>query len=306
MYLRGRFLFEQHNALDAVSSFERAIEIDPSFALAHAWAGLTVVLAANLGAVPPSIAYPRGKVSVDRALSLDPHLAEAHLLGAIHALWYDRDYATAERRAREAASIAPSMPHSREFIAWSLLVQGKFNEAVTYMEQAHALDPLSDFMLINLALVYVLTGLTDRAIDALRPGLARSPGNGGLQWTLGLAMFGSDRLIEARSAFERARELVSIGNRVPAALSCAMAALGEMDNAQRMLDEARELAERGKGSATEVAMAYHWIGDDATAFVWFERAIAAHEMWLTFLALDPRLKRLRSSPSFQQLLRRID
>lgn len=41
------------------------------------------------------------------------------------------------------------------------------------------------------------------------------------------------------------------------------------------------------------AIAYHAVCDDATAFVWFERAVSAHEMWLTFLALDPRLKRLR-------------
>jgi hypothetical protein len=110
---------------------------------------------------------------------------------------------------------------------------------------------------------------------------------------------------EARSAFERSNELVPFGNRAPAALSCALAALGDVDGAQRMLDDARERAERGLGSATDVAMAYHNIGDDVSAMQWFERAFTAHEMWLTFLALDPRIKRLRSSPSFQLLLRRI-
>jgi len=81
--------------------------------------------------------------------------------------------------------------------------------------------------------------------------------------------------------------------------------LGDVEDARRMLEEARDLAESGRGSASEVAIAYHCIGDDASAFVWFERAVEAHEMWLTFLALDPRLKRLRSSSVFRLLLQRI-
>jgi hypothetical protein len=72
-----------------------------------------------------------------------------------------------------------------------------------------------------------------------------------------------------------------------------------------MLDEARDLAERGRGSASDVAIAYHWLGDDDSAQVWLDRAAMAQDMWLIFLALDPRLKRLRSSAEFQALLQRI-
>jgi serine/threonine-protein kinase len=304
-YLRGRFLFEQHSPLEALTSFERAVEIDPSFALAHAWCGSAVIFAANLGLLPPSLAYPRGKRESELLLVLDPTVAEGYVLGAICALWYDWDYPRAERMARRAVELSPNDPHAHEFVAWSLLAQQRAAEGVVSMEKSHSLDPMSEFRLHTLCLIYSLAGMPARAIELLRPALARSPGNGYLRWTLGVALLTLDRPAEARVEYERARELMTITNFPAAGLSCALSALGDLDAARRMLDEARTLAEQGRGSKSEVAIAYHWLGDDERALAWFEQAIAARDMFVTLMPLDPRVRKLRETPAFQQLLRRV-
>ncbi|MEP7347104.1 MAG: protein kinase [Gemmatimonadaceae bacterium] len=304
LYLRGRFLFEQHNPVEALASFERAVAADPGFALAHAWSGSALMMSANLGMMPSSVAYERAKLAAESALAIEPRLAEGHVLGAIYALWYDRDFEEAERRARQAAAIAPSMPHAHEFIAWSLLAQHRFADGIESMERACALDPLSDFMLVNLAIAYTFGGWQDRGLNALRPALVRSPGNGSLHYVLGLTLLTSDRPLEACVAFERAWELRPNVSLVAAGLSCAYAATGDAERATRMLRVTREMAERGRGSALDVGVAYHWLGDDEQALAWFDRALNANEMMVAFLSLDPRLNRLRAAPAFQDLLRR--
>jgi serine/threonine-protein kinase len=305
IYLRGRFLFEQHSATDAIACFERAVALDPNFALAHAWYAFANMLAANLNMLPALTAYSRGRAVADRALALEPDLPEALLARAIVAAWFDWDRARAETLVREVLARAPGLANAHEILGWTLLNAERFEEGVRSMERAYALDPLSDFMLYNFAASLLFAGQATRAIEVLRPAIARSSGNGGLHLLLGAALFVSDRLPEARTALERGRELTLAGAQFRATLVCVLAAMGDTEGARHLLGEVEEQAERGKGSAFEVACAYHWLGDDEVAYAWLERAFRERALWMTWLHLDPRLRRMRGTQRFEELVQRV-
>ncbi len=305
IYLRGRFLFEQHAATEAIASFESAVALDPNFALAHAWCAFSNMLAANLNMLPALTAYPRGRAAADRALALEPDLPQALLARAFVAAWFDWDNARAETLVREVLAVAPGLTHAHDLLGWTLVSAERLEEGVESMERAYALDPLSDFMLYNVALTLILAGEPTRVIEVLRPALVRSPGDGRLLLLLGTALFVADRLPEARAVLERARELTPTNAQLRGTLVCVLAAMGDTEGARHRLVEVEEQAERGVGSPFEVACAFHWLGDDERAYAWLDRAFQARSLWMTFLHLEPRLRRMRGTQRFEELVKRV-
>jgi tetratricopeptide (TPR) repeat protein len=121
---------------------------------------------------------------------------------------------------------------------------------------------------------------------------------------LGNALFAAGRLPEARVSLERARELGST-QQFRALLACVLAAMGDMEEARGLLAEAEELARAGEGSAVEVASAYHWLGSDELAYEWLERGFQARDLWMSWLHLDPRFRRLHGEARFESLIQRV-
>ena len=304
VFLRGRFLFEQHKALEALASFERAAELDPTYALARTWIAHGNILSANLSLLAPLVAYPRARAAAEHALSLQPDLPDARLARAFIAAWFDWDRDRAEAMAREVLAMAPGMTYAHELLGWTLSVGGRVQEGVASMARAYALDPLSDFMLYNFALDLILAGEAERALEELGRGLARSPGNATASQLTGFALFASGRLPEALEVLERTRAL-SAPRQLAALHACVLAAMGRAEEARGLVAEVEARAAHGAGVAVEMACAHHWLGDDAAAYEWLERGFDTREVWMTWIHLDPRLRRLRGEPRFERLVQRV-
>ena len=303
-FLRGRFLFEQHKGLEALASFECAAELDPTYALARTWIAHGNILSSNFGLLPPHVAYPRARAAADHALSLQSDLADALLARAFVAAWFDWERDRAEALARDVIAIAPGMSYAHELLGWTLSVGGRCREGIASMERAYALDPLSDFMLYNFAFDLILVGEPERALEELRRGLARSPGNVSLSQMMGFAYFACGRLPEALAVVERTRALTP-PPQLAALQPCVLAAMGRGEEARGLLADVKERAARGAGVAVEIACAHHWLGDDAGAYEWLERGFETREVWMTWLHLDPRLRRLHGDARFEELVQRV-
>ncbi|MDB5937298.1 MAG: protein kinase [Massilia sp.] len=305
IYLRGRFLFEQHLPLDAIASFERAIALEPDFALAHTGYSWANMLAANLNMLPAATGFPTARAAAERALALEPDQPEALLTQAFVAWWFDWDMSRAWDLNERVLALAPGFPNAHELRAMMLIASRRFEEGVESIERAHALDPLSNFMLYDMGLTLNFAGSPARAIEVLREGLLRTPGDGGFHLLLGMALYLLNRLPEARAALERGRELTPPSAQFRGTLVCALAAMGDVDGARSRLTELEVKATDNTGSSMEVACAYATLGELDVAYSWLERAFEARSLWMTFLHVEPRLRPLWGTPRFEELVERI-
>jgi len=166
-YLRAMYRIRRETGKgmrEALQILMDAVEDDPSSALA--WAGLAVGYS-ELGHTPfpEEGAYQRAKLAADRALELDPDLAEAHLAVAMYRMYYEWDFAAAERAFERATEINPSLVTAHYHLAWLYELYGRDEEAIRLGELTKELDPLSPFYGSYLALQYRDAGDYDKAIE---------------------------------------------------------------------------------------------------------------------------------------------
>lgn len=166
-YLRAMYRIRRETGKgmqEAMQLLMDTVENDPTSALA--WAGLAYGYG-ELGhsPFPEEDAYPRAKAAADRALELDPDLAEAHLAVAMYRMYYEWDFAAAEQAFEEAIQINPSLVSAHYHLAWLFELYGRDEDAIRLGELTKELDPLSPFYSGWLAEQYRDAGMFDEAIE---------------------------------------------------------------------------------------------------------------------------------------------
>ena len=144
--LKGRHLWQQRRESSLRSSidyFEKAIAIDPTYALAHAGIADSFSILRVYGYVSEREARYKAENAARRAMELDPTLAEAHFaLGLFH-LYFSEDWPTAEGPLREAVKISPRNAMFNVYLGFFLASRNRFEEAETWLSKGTELDPLS-------------------------------------------------------------------------------------------------------------------------------------------------------------------
>jgi serine/threonine protein kinase/Tfp pilus assembly protein PilF len=123
---------------------ERAIALDPGFALAHVGLAQHSWILASMGYVPAHEAMPMVRTEAEQALTLDPGLADAQVMLGIVAAAFDYDWEEAERRFQMAMSHDPVPSNAHSWYAYyCLLPTGRTRDAVDHAKQALVADPLN-------------------------------------------------------------------------------------------------------------------------------------------------------------------
>jgi TolB-like protein/DNA-binding winged helix-turn-helix (wHTH) protein len=178
LYLQGLHAssrFDQEGLEQAVSDFERVIELDPSFAPAHIMLGNAYFLLGAYGFMPPAIAFERDRLANEHALTLDPNLAFAHAqLGDIHRA-YDWDWAAADRELKQAVALAPADGDILFYAAVQSLGMGRWDDALKQVNAALAYDPLNPSRYQVLTLLQSSRGRLGEAEAAARRALELIP-----------------------------------------------------------------------------------------------------------------------------------
>ena len=179
LVLRGRFYFDRggtQNRKVAIEHYERAIAIDPGYALAYVSLADANIELIFLSVANPVEAMPKVEAAVRKALELDDTLAEAHsVLGDLRrSAW---DWPEAERAYRRALELNPSLAAAHDGYAFHLSVVGRHEEAVGESQRAKELDPLSVSLAARLGLTLLFARRHDEAIHALSQSLAMDPAN---------------------------------------------------------------------------------------------------------------------------------
>jgi serine/threonine-protein kinase len=307
LYLKGRFYSNQFNTEGLKKGIEymnRAIEADPTYALAYAGLSASYFDASNI-VFPVNEVMPKVKAAALRALQLDEMLAEAHTSLAQVNERYDWNWEESEREYKRAMEINPNYARAHQWYGYYLAEQGRLNEAIASMTRARELDPLTPYISSALSYFYYLARRTDEAIMQLQKMIKMDPNFVVTHYTLGLAYEQKGMFEQAIAEFGEAQKLDPDGW-APSAFSARTYALwGKRDEAQRRLDELVRSAKQKHVDPYNIGVIHASLGNIDEAFRWMDQAYQERSEELLLLKVDPRIDNLRSDPRYLDLLRKL-
>jgi DNA-binding winged helix-turn-helix (wHTH) protein/TolB-like protein/Tfp pilus assembly protein PilF len=309
LYLRGRYFWNKRNekgARKAVKFFQRAVEVDPEYALAYAGLADAYHLLCGLGILAPREGHPKAKEAALTALAKDERLAEAHASLGIIGLRYDWDWPAAERELKRAIALNPSYALARHWYAIYLNARTHFDEAIEECQRALRLDPLSLIINTFLATHYFFARRYDEGIAQFHRTLELDPDFIYAHAALAECYYYSGNHAQAVTEMERASELAGWDtSNALSARGYIYAAVGRVAEARSLLEELERRAEREFVSAYEIARIYVHLGEMKTALRWLDAACDQRDGALLHILSGPELSPLRSHPGFKKLVRRV-
>lgn len=285
--------------------FEQAVARDPDYALA--WVGLAdgLRLFAFYGAAPPDQLLRRARGAAERALRLDPVLAEARYSLADTLYQVDGDWEGAQREFRRALTLNRNYATGRQWYSNYLSLLGRVEEAFREIRAARALDPLNLVINMDIGLAHYWAGNYGPAVGELRRTLELDPGFGLARLYLGLALIRVGDSSTAISEFQRVVSLLP-GNPDPVALlGHALGVAGRREEAKQALRTLEDLARQRYVSALPFAMVHLGLGDREASLDWLERAYAERSGRLVYLNVEKAFDPVRQEPRFREIVRRL-
>ena len=307
-YSNGRVLWNKRNEQDlkkAIGFFQLAIDRDPNYALAYDGLADCWLPLGWYGFLPPSETFPLARAAITKALSLDDSMAETHTSLAFVNMYYDRDWAGAEREFRRAIELNPNYANGHHWYGEYLSLVGRHAEAIAESQRARELDPLSNIINAWVSSRYLFARQYDKAIEEGRNAVEVDPGFGPARLVLGHAYEQKGMLAEAIAEFEKASSLAGGGSMYAASLAHALALAGKRAEASRILQDLNREASRRFISAYDLAIASVGLGDTKKTFELLGAAVREGSPRVAFLGVDPRFAEVRADPRFSGLLRSI-
>jgi serine/threonine-protein kinase len=307
-YLKGRYHLNRltdDGFARGRDYFQRAIDKDPNYALAHAGLADAYNRLSGFNALSPTAGFPKARAAAIKALELDDKLAEAHtVLGSVN-FFYDWDWPSAEREFKRAVEINQSYADAHQMYSYYLTAMGRFDEALFEMRRAQELDPLSLEKISGVGEILYYQRQYDPAIAQHRKALEMDPNSGFAHWALGRAYTEKGMHEQAIAAFQKAIPLSGDSPDEPASLGYVYARLGKEREARQAIAELEGRSKRSFISPVIIAFIYAGLGDKDQAFACLERAVDERDSILVFLKVEPAFDRLRSDPRFTSLLTRV-
>ncbi|HEX7330054.1 MAG TPA: protein kinase [Pyrinomonadaceae bacterium] len=309
LYTAGRYYATRRSAegmRQAIERLERAVELDPEYAIAHAELADCYAMLNWYVEPPPAEAWERAKASALRAVEADPSLPEGHASLGFVRLHYDRDWIDAERELRKAIKLKPSNQVAHRWYAYSLSAMGRHDEAYAEIERARQISPQSAVIATAVANVLFLAGKFDEAVTQCRKSLELDPGSVAAHTILRWAYELKGMHNEAMAAFEQERSFAGDTPTTHAKRAHVLAATGKRDEAKAILTEIIAKRNQNWVTAYEIAIIYTWLDDFDNAFRWLAQAEREHAVGFTFVRVDPHLSKLRTDPRFADLIRETE
>jgi tetratricopeptide (TPR) repeat protein len=309
LYIAGRYYSTRRTAeglRQAIERLERAVELDPQFAIAHSELADCYALLNWFVEPPPEGAWGKAKQAATRAVDADPTLAEAHASLGFIRLHFDRDWPDAERELRTAILLKPSNQVAHRWYAFSLSAMGRHDEAYSEIEKARQISPQSPVIATAVANVLFLAGKFDEAITQCRKALELDSGSVAAHTVLRWAFERKGMHNEALAAFEQERSFAGDTPTTHAKRAHVLAAIGKVDEARAIVEDLVAKRSENWVTAYEIAIIYCLLGEPDQAFKWLAQAEREHAVGFTFVRVDPHLANLRSDPRFTELIRETE
>jgi TolB-like protein/Tfp pilus assembly protein PilF len=306
-YLEGRVYWLDRNILRSMDSYKRALAIDPDYAPALAGLATSYLLFGETpnDILPPSESMPKARQAAERALTIDPNLADAHCVLANIAMSYDHDLLKAERLFKQAIQEDPSNVTAHEWYADYLTVTNQISAADTQINAALQIDPASPLLNAAYSGIKYLGRDFDGSIQQAEKTLKQSPGYPYAELWLGASYREKKMLPQALAIFDRACQQSNNNPAMVAMYGHALGLSGETAKAKAQLALLQSLAPTRYVPALYFAAIHLGLGDKEAAIQSLEQAYKEGNDRLVYLGMDPIADPLRGDPRFVDLMKRV-
>ena len=308
LYLNGRFHWNKRTEEElnkAIGYFNQSIEKDPNYALAYVGLADAYLVLPEYGSMAPSVAAPRTKEALAKALEIDPDLAEAHASLGLMKQNFDWDWVGAEKEFRRATELNSNYPTAHHWYGLFLCQMKRNDEAVREGRLAQTLDPLSPIINTSLGVTLMSAGEYGSGFELLKRTFELAPTFPEPHLWVSKA-YGSRGLYP--EAISEAQQAASYSGRAPryvAGVGDALAAAGKRAEAQSIIDELVRSSKSGHVSPFYIAEVYSTLGERDQAFEGLEKAYQLRDDELDWILIDPSFDNIRSDPRYADLLRRM-
>lgn len=301
-YLLGRYYWYADDSKKSRTYFEKAIELQPDYAAA--WAGLADYYCGNavIGEYPPEAAMPQAEAAAKKALELDDLSAEAHLSMAAVELFYQWNWAVAERESARAVELNPNVAEIHHLRSYTLRPLNRLDEALQEQRRAMELDPFERPDQLGWALLRVRQ--FDAALNEARIRTEVQPNNADPHYVLFYVYFYKGMEKEAEEELERYLQLAGekdlLAEQVQVYRRGGLRAVLEWN-----VDVLKRKAAKQYVPPTEFADAYALLGRKEETIRYLEESYQKRSPHLVFLQSDPNLDFLHSDPRYRAIVKKM-
>src|SRR6266542_3470538 len=305
-YMQGRALAQRRireDLLTAIRYYEKALEEDRNYALAYA--GLADAYG-NLGVygyTAPIDGRRKAEEEARRALGFDENLAEAHaVLGLAYTYFAPSNFSLGDRELRHAIELSPSLAMAHQYLAISLVRQGRLDESLQELMKGRELDPLSSIIARAAALPYYLKRDYVRALELLRQANEVGPPFS-TTWEEGVYIR-NQSFNEALAELEKAKPERKSDPLLTYSIGMIYAAQGKRAEALQIIKDLEAMSGANLSEAHWIAKIYATLNEKEMAFSWLERGLATGAI-AVFYKDEPVWDPIRGDPRFEDLLWRM-
>jgi serine/threonine-protein kinase len=306
LYLRGRSIWNRRgleNILRANEYFELAVKEDPGFALGYSGQADCAIMLPERD-IDQKENLAKAKAMAEKALQLDPALAEAHAtLGLVCIDEYDPR--RAEEEFKKAIELKPSYATAHQWYFILLLCHLRWDEALKEIDKAVELDPLSGIIITDIGWYNELRGDFSKAAEKYRTVLEL-----GYEWAHGTLFHAYGRM-KMYDQMEKEAEpyaryyqdaYPSIWTRIDVFKACYK---GDRETVRRLLPELEAHSKEAITPETDIAAFYFFLGDVDRGFEWLERAYSKRDSELSYIQSNWMMDGVRADPRYLDLVKRL-
>jgi TolB-like protein/DNA-binding winged helix-turn-helix (wHTH) protein/Flp pilus assembly protein TadD len=283
----------------ARSDFQRALDLDPTFAEAAGVLAATYAWGASVGYIPPGVGFAQARGAAEHAIKLDPNNPIAYsVLGDIHNT-FDWDWPAADRDLKRTLALAPNNPVALQIASRQSLTMGRWDDALNLTTASLALDPLDVGGYYWLSTVQLRRGRLADAEAAIRRGLEIAPTFPFGPYALGVILLVRSQPQAALTAFSK-EPLEAARINGSAMAYFALGRKAESDAALAQMLKSYAYIPFG------IATIYAFRGESDEAFKWLDRAYDGKDQFLYRIKFAPEFDKLHEDPRYKAFLKKMN
>ncbi len=309
LYITGRYHWNKRNFADlseAERLFRNAIERDPNFALAHVGLADSMLF---LDRQPETVS------AIEKALELDPNLAEAYATKGFYRAVHHWQWRAAEDDLKKSIELKPGYATAHHWYAILLEIKGRNDEAKAEMQRALEINPMSYNFLADLGQIYYFNREYDKAKEYCNKALEIYPDFAfahGYLFQIHLQTGEYDAAIDAGKK--------NLATQWRYAHQSTSEAEGRQDWADKQGQVYRHggirkfleyrFIDAGRSIDPSIlygfASHYAFLDEKEKALDNLEKALEARSFLMPWVKADPVFDGLRREPRFQEILRKMN